>query len=365
MGFTALVARARRPRAAPQWLARAGECERSSHDPAALDQALAGCRCGVTRCGAPTRSKTLAAIGARTLGDFVALPRAGLARRFGPTLLDDLDRALGRRPIRARSSPRRPSSAPASSCRRRCTQAEALLFAARRLFVQLEGFLAARAGGVQRLALRLCHRGSPGSPKSPIGLVAPAATPRISRCSRASGSAGSRCPRPVRAIAPRRRRRRAARRRDLALFADDAVRRARARLAEARRAAARPARRNGGARPRGRRRASAGDASRPVRLDATGTHGAQHGASGTTLGRARPFWLLRRAAAARGGRRAPHRGGPLEAPRRPRAHRIGLVGRRRRRARLLRRADRRPRARLGLPRARAPPGGWFLHGLFA
>ena len=53
------------------------------------------------------------------------------------------------------------------------TQTEALLFAAKRLFVQLEGFLAARAGGVQRLALRLFHREARFT-EVPIGLVAPA-----------------------------------------------------------------------------------------------------------------------------------------------------------------------------------------------
>ena len=53
------------------------------------------------------------------------------------------------------------------------TQTEALLFAAKRLFVQLEGFLAARAAGVQRLALRLFHREARFT-EVPIGLVAPA-----------------------------------------------------------------------------------------------------------------------------------------------------------------------------------------------
>ncbi|WP_242481287.1 Y-family DNA polymerase, partial [Rubrivivax gelatinosus] len=42
--------------------------------------------------------EALQAIGLHTLGDLGALPREGLARRFGAALLDDLDRALGRRP---------------------------------------------------------------------------------------------------------------------------------------------------------------------------------------------------------------------------------------------------------------------------
>lgn len=53
------------------------------------------------------------------------------------------------------------------------TQTEALLFATRRLLVQLEGFLAARSGGVQRLVLRLFHAESRAT-EVPVGLVAPA-----------------------------------------------------------------------------------------------------------------------------------------------------------------------------------------------
>ena len=37
-------------------------------------------------------------MGLRTLGDLLGLPRAGLARRFGETLLAELDAAFGRRP---------------------------------------------------------------------------------------------------------------------------------------------------------------------------------------------------------------------------------------------------------------------------
>jgi protein ImuB len=40
----------------------------------------------------------LESMGLRTLGDLRRLPRAGLARRFGEALLDELDRALGQRP---------------------------------------------------------------------------------------------------------------------------------------------------------------------------------------------------------------------------------------------------------------------------
>lgn len=42
--------------------------------------------------------EALQGMGLRTLGDLAGLPRAGLARRFGPELLADIDRARGARP---------------------------------------------------------------------------------------------------------------------------------------------------------------------------------------------------------------------------------------------------------------------------
>ena len=51
-------------------------------------------------------------------------------------------------------------------------QAEALLFAAKRLIVQLGGFLAAHSGGTQRLVFRLRHRDRAATEVA-IGLVAP------------------------------------------------------------------------------------------------------------------------------------------------------------------------------------------------
>jgi protein ImuB len=170
MGFTALVAAAPTARGA-SWLAHAGD-ERLVTDPAALEAALAGLPVRVMTDDDATL-EALAAIGATRVGDVTALPRAGVARRFDRQLLDDLDRALGRSP-----DPRSFFTPPAEFRARlelpaEVTQAEALLFAAKRLFVQLEGYLAARAGGVQRLALRLVHREARFT-EVPIGLVAPA-----------------------------------------------------------------------------------------------------------------------------------------------------------------------------------------------
>jgi protein ImuB len=152
------------------WLARAG-AEQGLGRIDSLAAALATLPVRIAVRAADTL-EALHAIGVRTVGELAALPRDGLARRFGQALLDDLDRAHGRL-----ADPRAFYVPPAKFHARlelpaEVTQAESLLFAARRLFVQLEGFLAARAGGVQRLELRLFHREATVTVVS-IGLVAP------------------------------------------------------------------------------------------------------------------------------------------------------------------------------------------------
>ena len=100
----------------------------------------------------------LQAVGLRRFGDCSRQPRDALARRFGSQLLDCLDKALGKRP-----DPREPYAAPALFERRlvlltEVWEVEPILFAARRLLLELEGFLAARCSAVQRLNVGLCHR---------------------------------------------------------------------------------------------------------------------------------------------------------------------------------------------------------------
>jgi protein ImuB len=96
-------------------------------------------------------------LGIGTLGQLLALPREGLAHRCGQGLLDQFDRALGRVPeVRKFFTPPERFFAqldlPAE-----VTHAEALLFGARRLLMQLEGLLAARHAGVRSFALHLRH----------------------------------------------------------------------------------------------------------------------------------------------------------------------------------------------------------------
>jgi len=99
----------------------------------------------------------LRSIGIARLGGLMRLPRAGLARRCGQALLDDLDRALGAAPEpRAYFSPP-PRFAAKLELPAAVAHAEGLLFAARRLLAQLEGLLAARHAGVRSFTLTLIH----------------------------------------------------------------------------------------------------------------------------------------------------------------------------------------------------------------
>jgi len=92
-----------------------------------------------------------------TLGDARALPRAGLARRFGPQVVDMLDRALAEAP-----DPREPFRPPPRFERKLPLPApvddvEALGFGVNRLVADLSSWLLARGLGVTRLSLALVH----------------------------------------------------------------------------------------------------------------------------------------------------------------------------------------------------------------
>lgn len=115
---------------------------------------------------------TLEGLGLRCLGDLLRLPRAGLARRFGPALLDILDRLLGQRP-----DPREPHAPPPRFERHLLLPAEtsestALLFPARRLLLELTGFLLARQAATQQLHWTFSHHRRPASLMT-LGLSAP------------------------------------------------------------------------------------------------------------------------------------------------------------------------------------------------
>ena len=166
MGYSERLAAAPTARAA-SWFARAGKhCLIDAA--ASLESELSALPLSVLQCA---DEEALSSIGAGSIGDLLALPRDGLARRFGQGLLDALDQALGRLP-----DPRGAFVLPEKFCATielpaEATQAEALLFAAKRLLAQLEGFLAARAAGTRRLRLNLSHRAAPAT-RIELGLVA-------------------------------------------------------------------------------------------------------------------------------------------------------------------------------------------------
>jgi protein ImuB len=154
LGYSSQIASAPTSRAAC-WMGNLGAEFRCNED--SLDRTVAALPVTVLNKEA---HEGLQAIGATILADVLALPRDGLARRFGQRLLDDIDCALGKLP-EARTFFQPPGKF--HSCielAMEVRQSEALIFAARRLFVQLAGFLAARACGVQRMMLQLIHRES-------------------------------------------------------------------------------------------------------------------------------------------------------------------------------------------------------------
>ncbi len=103
-------------------------------------------------------AEDLAGLGLHKLDDCLRLPRDGLSRRFGPGFVSLLDKALGRE-----ADPRVPCEPPARFERlldlpHEIEEAEALQFAARRLLLELVGFLRARGAGARRLVWALVHR---------------------------------------------------------------------------------------------------------------------------------------------------------------------------------------------------------------
>jgi protein ImuB len=154
LGFNANIACAPTPLAA-LWFARAGVNVRVQHQDA-LRHALEKLPADLI-CDHPTTRDLLDSFGARTLGDCLQLPRDGLARRAGQRLLDQLDRALG-----TRADPRLPYVAPqtynaALPLPAPVANADALLFAARRLLTELCGWLSATGHGVQRPRFEFIH----------------------------------------------------------------------------------------------------------------------------------------------------------------------------------------------------------------
>jgi len=173
LGYSARLAACPTPTAA-SLLARAGvEC--TVTDLAQLPAALA--RLPVRVLDLPGAAhKRLQRIGVATLGECLRLPREGLARRFGPELLAQLDRARGAQPDPRATFEPPPRFAARMELPAETRDASALLFALHRLVQELAGLLAARGAGVDRLRVRLHHdRRAPH--EFTLGLGAPSRDP--------------------------------------------------------------------------------------------------------------------------------------------------------------------------------------------
>ena len=96
---------------------------------------------------------TLSQLGCRRWGDVAALPRAGLARRFGPGLGRALDVAMGRAPDACAWLTPPDTFEQTLELPERADTAPALLWSARRLLQALQHWLAARHQGVRALEL--------------------------------------------------------------------------------------------------------------------------------------------------------------------------------------------------------------------
>ncbi len=155
-GFVPQAALAPTPLAA-QWLAWAGD-DRLCLEIGELDARLAGLPVEVLALSAEKQA-CLSRIGARTLGDLLHLPRAGLVRRLGVELGNDLARAFGMLP-----DPKSRFVFPEHFVERLelplpVDSAAALAFAGRRLIMALAGWLAARGRGVSRCVFEFEHVG--------------------------------------------------------------------------------------------------------------------------------------------------------------------------------------------------------------
>jgi protein ImuB len=100
---------------------------------------------------------TLAQLGCRTLGDVRRLPRGGISRRFGKDLLGVLDQAYGVQPETHCWVELAETFHARLELMSRVETAPALLFGARRLLLQLGGWLAARHAGITAFTLRWAH----------------------------------------------------------------------------------------------------------------------------------------------------------------------------------------------------------------
>ncbi len=96
-------------------------------------------------------------IGCHTIGELMRLPRAGLKKRCGVSLLDTIDCAIGVAPDVYEWLELPPTFSARIEMPDRIEHAEACLFAARRLIVQMTGWLVNKQLAIARFELQLEH----------------------------------------------------------------------------------------------------------------------------------------------------------------------------------------------------------------
>jgi len=99
----------------------------------------------------------LAGIGCRTLGDLRRLPRAGLKRRCGEDVLEELDRAYGQAPELFHWVETPEVFAAKLELPDRIDHAEGVLFGAQRLILQMIGWLTVRHRAIEQFVLVMEH----------------------------------------------------------------------------------------------------------------------------------------------------------------------------------------------------------------
>jgi protein ImuB len=130
--------------------------ERHCADPIALQRALAGVPLGLLDTGRE-HSDALQGMGLRTLADLKRVPRAGLARRFGEALQDEIDRAYGTRPDPRTWVALPPTFATRLELFARADSTEQVLQGADVLLARLVAWLSAQHAFVRRFTLQLQH----------------------------------------------------------------------------------------------------------------------------------------------------------------------------------------------------------------
>jgi protein ImuB len=114
----------------------------------------------------------LAGIGCKTLADLRKLPRAGLQRRSDKHILESLDRAYGTAPEMFEWVQAPQTFSAWLELPDRIEHAEAVLFAARRLILQMIGWLVAQQLAVSRFMLSLEHeRGRQAIAPTPLEIA--------------------------------------------------------------------------------------------------------------------------------------------------------------------------------------------------